>query len=72
MNDNRIQVFADKVDNFKSPQERAFCKKHLKSYLRGDLLFTFGRHADGKDMYFSVKRVYMTVQEYKNFLETLK
>lgn len=50
--------FTGKLSGFVSKQERNFCKKQLKAYLRGWTHFKYGKNTDG------TPKVHETPQEY--------
>jgi hypothetical protein len=49
------RIFTGVVDpthKFDNPYDRAFNKKYLRAYLRGDYRFSFGRGTDGQLKFF--------------------
>ena len=51
---NLTRVFLGKLSGFQSKQERNFEKKHLKSYLRGDVTFSYGYDNERKPKFYKV------------------
>ena len=51
-----LNFFGGKITNFKDRTESAFEKKHLKSFLRGDSRFTFGKDTENNPIWFPVLR----------------
>ena len=51
-----LNFFGGKITNFKNRTESAFEKKHLKSFLRGDSRFIFGKDAKNNPICFPVLR----------------
>lgn len=57
---SKTRHFGGKIKDFVDKQERAFEKKHLRAYLRGDKLFQYGYREGrlvGEPAIFVVKEV---------------
>lgn len=48
--------FGGKTENFESKKERLFEQKHLKEYLKGSIVFTYGKDKAGNKIRHTVKR----------------
>lgn len=49
--------FGGKIENFESREESNFEKKHLKAYLKGDMLFSFGKDNRNQPKMFKVLEI---------------
>lgn len=64
-----VKVFLGEMPNANNHYRVSlFEQKHLKSYLRGDKTFSFGKHIDGSPMIFNVKYEYMSISQYYAYL----
>ena len=55
----KLFVFVDYKTNPGARAIRNLEKKHLKSYLRGDKRFSYGKDINGHTMWFFVKEVWL-------------
>ena len=56
--EEKRRSFGGKLEYLKDKLERAFEKKHLAAYLKGNTKFRFGKNSKGFPMYYDVKEIW--------------